>query len=192
MTGAGVVPLLALGWSHAAGATQLKVVPCGWRATARKRPLTTFSARHHRVRRCPSRRATSRTWRASGGAACELVLARLVGRARRLFSRINRSCAASYQVEDQDRPFAREVKGPAYVDAGATGVPMARSRSPRRYEDQPHENGQGRAIRRFLDSAAFASRFASGRRNGHTRCASNRGRPVLSGQSRPGGEPSTR
>jgi eukaryotic-like serine/threonine-protein kinase len=28
-----VVPLLALGWSHAAGATQLKVVPCDWRAT---------------------------------------------------------------------------------------------------------------------------------------------------------------
>jgi hypothetical protein len=37
-TGAGgprkVVPSQALGWSHTAGATQLKVVPCGWRATA--------------------------------------------------------------------------------------------------------------------------------------------------------------
>jgi hypothetical protein len=28
-----VVPLLAEGWSHAAGGTQLKVVPCCWRAT---------------------------------------------------------------------------------------------------------------------------------------------------------------
>ncbi len=29
----GVVPLLAEGWSHAAGGTHLKVVPCRWRAT---------------------------------------------------------------------------------------------------------------------------------------------------------------
>ena len=29
-----VVPLLAKGWSHAAGETHLKVVPCRWRATA--------------------------------------------------------------------------------------------------------------------------------------------------------------
>src|ERR1700690_1724901 len=29
----GVVPLLAEGWSHAAGGTQLRVVPCSWRAT---------------------------------------------------------------------------------------------------------------------------------------------------------------
>ena len=30
----GVVPSLALGWSHAPGAQRSQVVPCGWRATA--------------------------------------------------------------------------------------------------------------------------------------------------------------
>ena len=36
ITGGGVVPSLALGWSHTLGAQRSEVVPCGWRATGQR------------------------------------------------------------------------------------------------------------------------------------------------------------